>query len=185
MPLLEGLDGVKKMSKSLGNYIGIQEAPNEIFGKVMSISDKLMWRYIELLSFKTADQINTWRAEVAAGVNPRDIKYEFAKEIVARFHSAEIAEAAYEQFIDQFQRRHVPEQMVTIELTVPAEGVAIAHAIHQAGLATSASAAGRLIEQGGVRLDGDRVEDKKLHLTTGKTYTLQVGKRHFAKVVCK
>jgi tyrosyl-tRNA synthetase len=178
MPLLEGLDGINKMSKSLGNYIGITEPPREIFGKLMSISDELMWRYYELLSFRSTSEIAALKRSVAEGANPRDIKMALAKELVARFHGQSAADAALEDFIARFQRGAIPEDMP--ELSVPAGP--IAHVMKQAGLAVSTSEALRLIDGGGVRIDGVRVEDKALQLKAGTTIVLQVGKRKFARV---
>ncbi len=178
MPLLEGLDGVNKMSKSLGNYIGIAEAPNEIFGKVMSVSDDLMWRYYDLLSFRTNSEISQFKADLAGGRNPRDIKVLLAQELVARFHSQQAAEAALADFEARFQRGAMPDEMP--EVTVPAGGVA--QVLKQAGLVASTSEAMRQIEGGGVRLNGEKVADKALQLVAGDTVVLQVGKRKFARV---
>jgi tyrosyl-tRNA synthetase len=181
-PLLEGLDGVQKMSKSLGNYVGIAEPPREIFGKLMSISDELMWRYIELLSFEPMASVRQWRADVAAGANPRDVKARFAQEIVARFHGAGAARAALEEFESRFRHGQLPEDMPEVSLQAPAGGLAIAQAIKQAGLAPSVSEATRNIEQGGVRLDGERLADKALKLARGASVVIQVGKRRFARI---
>ncbi|WP_220636163.1 tyrosine--tRNA ligase [Georgfuchsia toluolica] len=179
MPLLEGLDGVNKMSKSLGNYVGISEAPDEIFGKLMSVPDTLMWRYFDLLSFKSAAEIGALKKQVAAGTNPRDVKFELAKEIVSRFHGgAQAGEAALHNFIARFQRSEIPDNMP--ELTVAAG--AIPQVLKQAGLVASTSEAMRMIEAGGVRADGEKVGDKGLHLMAGNTVVLQVGKRKFARV---
>ena len=179
MPLLEGLDGVNKMSKSLGNTIGINEPPDEIFGKLMSVSDTLMWRYLDLLSFQTADKIAAMKRQVAAGANPRDIKFELAKEIVSRFHGGPRAgEDALQNFIARFQRSEMPETMA--EVTVAAG--AICQVLKQAGLAPSTSEAMRAINGGGVRIDGEKISDKGLMLKAGTTIVLQVGKRKFARV---
>lgn len=178
MPLLEGLDGVNKMSKSLGNYIGIAEPATEIFGKVMSVSDDLMWRYYELLSFRPNSEIAQFKADIAGGRNPRDIKVLLAQELVARFHSQQAAEAALADFEARFQRGAMPDEM--LELTVPAAG--IAQVLKQAGLVGSTSEGMRQIEGGGVRINGDKVSDKALQLTAGETVVLQVGKRKFARV---
>ncbi len=183
MPLLEGLDGVNKMSKSLGNYIGITESPTEMFGKLMSISDELMWRYIELLSFASLGAIAEWKAQVANGANPRDIKVRFAQEIVTRFHSAMAAAGALEDFESRFRRGGVPDDMPLVRLTAVDGGLAIAQVLKQAGLTGGTSEALRMIEQGGVRLDGDRVEDKGLILIAGSEVVVQVGKRKYARVV--
>ena len=181
MPLLEGLDGVNKMSKSLGNYIGINEPPEIIFAKIMSISDELMWRYIELLSFESIAQINAWKAEIAAGENPRNIKVMFAKEIVARFHSVKDAEKALEDFQTR-AKGGVPDDVP--EISIPLEGVAVgvSQLLKLAGLVESTSEAMRAIQQGGVRLDSEKVEDKNLQLSKGVTVIAQVGKRKFAKI---
>jgi tyrosyl-tRNA synthetase len=181
MPLLEGLDGVNKMSKSLGNYVGITEPPGEIFGKLMSISDTLMWRYIELLSFQPAEVVHRWRAEIEGGRNPREIKVTFAREIVERFHGRAAAAKAEADFDARFREGALPEDMP--EITVPggAGGSPIAQVLKQAGLTPSTSEALRMIEQGGVRIDGERLGDKALKLARG-TYVLQVGKRKFARV---
>ena len=178
MPLLEGLDGVNKMSKSLGNYVGIAEPPGEIFGKLMSISDELMWRYFELLSFRSLQAIGQLRAEAGAGRNPRDIKVTLAKEIVARFHSPAAAEKAHADFEARFQRGMMPESMP--ELTLPAAN--IASVAKAAGLTASTSEAMRLIESGGVRINGEKVADKQLLLHSGEVVVIQVGKRKFARV---
>jgi tyrosyl-tRNA synthetase len=182
MPLLEGLDGVNKMSKSLGNYVGIAEPPAEIFGKLMSVSDALMWRYIELLSFETAATVRRWRAEVEAGANPRDVKIRFAREIVARFHSNAAAERAAADFAQRFRHGQAPEDMPEITLQAPAGGLAVTQALKAAGLAPSVSEAARNIEQGGVRLDGERLADKARKLLAGETVVAQVGKRRFARI---
>lgn len=182
MPLLEGLDGVNKMSKSLGNYVGITEAPNEQFGKLMSISDELMWRYIELLSFESLSTLRQWRQDVADGRNPRDIKVLFAQEIVARFHDRAAAEAALADFEARFRQGALPDEMPEFELEAPAAGMPIPQVLKAAGLVPSTSEAMRSIAGGGVRLDGVRVEDKGLLLAKGATVVLQVGKRRFARV---
>jgi tyrosyl-tRNA synthetase len=185
LPLLEGTDGVNKMSKSLGNTIGITEAPGEIFGKLMSISDDLMWRYIELLSFEPMSAVRKWHDEVSGGRNPRDIKLLFAQEIAARFHGAAAARAALQEFEQRFRHGQLPEEMTQVTLSAPAGGLAIAQAIKQAGLAPSVSEATRNIEQGGVRLDGERLGDKALKLARGANVVIQVGKRKVARVVVK
>lgn len=178
MPLLEGLDGVNKMSKSLGNYIGIAEPSQEIFGKVMSISDDLMWRYFDLLSFRSSQEIFNLKRDVDAGVNPRDVKILLAQELVARFHSQAAAEQALEDFQARFQRGAMPEDMP--QLSIPAGQ--IAQVLKQSGLVASTSEALRMIDGGGVRIDGEKVSDKTLMLTAGSTVVLQVGKRKFARV---
>jgi len=182
MPLLEGLDGVNKMSKSLGNYIGITESPNDIFGKLMSISDTLMWRYIELLSFAPLATVSQWKTEVANGRNPRDIKVGFAQEIVARFHDAVAAESALADFETRFKQGEVPADIVTVELQAGPEGLAIATALKEAGLSASTSEAMRMIAQGGVKLDGEKISDKAQKLHQGTTVVAQVGKRKFARI---
>ena len=179
MPLLAGLDGHEKMSKSLGNYVGIAEPPQEMFGKLMSISDELMWRYIELLSFRP---VEAWQKELGATGNPRDVKAAFAREIVARFHGERVATAAEEEFAQRFRHGVLPQDMPEITLQAPAEGLPIAQLLKLSQLAASASEAVRAIEQGGVRIDGERVTDRGLRLRPGKTHTLQVGKRKFARV---
>jgi tyrosyl-tRNA synthetase len=185
MPLLEGLDGRDKMSKSLGNYVGIAEPPQEIFGKLMSISDDLMWRYIELLSFEPLSTVKKWKEEVAAGANPRDVKVRFAKEIVARFHSGQAAERAQADFDQRFREGAMPEDMAEVTVKAPEGGILISHLLKQAGLTPSTSEAQRMIDQGGVKLDGERVSDKSLKLMAGRTVTAQVGKRKFARITLK
>ena len=182
MPLLEGLDGVKKMSKSAGNYIGVSEAPDEMFGKLMSISDELMWRYFELLSFRPLGEIEQFKVDVANGANPRDIKILLAKEIITRFHDEQAAEAAHQAFIDRFQKGALPEDIDEITLSAGAEGIAIANLLKDAGLVASTSEALRMLKQGAVKMDGERVDDGKLHFNVGVTAVFQVGKRKFAKV---
>lgn len=181
MPLLEGLDGVNKMSKSLGNYIGIAEAPEVIFAKIMSISDELMWRYVELLSFESLETIAKWKAEVLAGANPRNIKVSFAQEIVARFHS----EADAQKALSDFQTRAkggIPDEVPEMTITIEGESIGIAQLLKMAGLAESTSEAIRAIQQGGVKLDSEKVEDKNLQLNKGATVIAQVGKRKFAQI---
>lgn len=182
MPLLEGLDGVNKMSKSLGNYIGIAEAPREIFGKVMSVSDSLMWRYFDLLSFRSSSEIAGLRREVEEGRNPRDVKVLLAQELVARFHDRRAAEDALAEFEARFQRGALPDDMPRVNVEVGAAGLPISQVLKQAGLTGSTSEALRMVEQGAVRLNGERVEDKGLILSSGSTAVLQVGKRKFCAV---
>ena len=182
MPLLEGLDGRDKMSKSLGNYIGIAEPPQEIFGKLMSVSDALMWRYIELLSFEPLQTVRQWKAEVDGGGNPRDVKARFAKEIVARFHGADAARRAETEFEQRFREGAVPADMPEVSVKAGEGAILIAQLLKQAGLTPSTSEAQRMIEQGGVRLDGERVADKALKISAGKTVVAQVGKRKFARI---
>jgi tyrosyl-tRNA synthetase len=183
MPILEGLDGVQKMSKSLGNYIGISEAPNDMFGKLMSVSDDLMWRYIELLSFESLETVGRWKREIADGRNPRDIKVIFAQEIVARFHDRAAADSALADFEARFRQGAIPEDLPEITLQAGEHGVQIAQVLKQSGLTASTSEALRMIDQGGVRLDGDKVSDKGLLLNPGASVVLQVGKRKFARVI--
>lgn len=181
MPLLEGLDGVNKMSKSLGNYIGIAEAPETIFAKIMSISDDLMWRYVELLSFESLETITQWKAGVANGSNPRDIKVRFAQEIVARFHSQADAEKALADFQTR-SKGGIPDDVPEVAVTIDADQVGVAQLLKLAGLVASTSEAFRAIEQGGVKLAGEKVSDKALMLNKGITIVAQVGKRKFANV---
>ena len=182
MPILEGLDGVQKMSKSLGNYIGITEPPDEMFGKLMSISDDLMWRYFELLSFRPMSEIEELRRQVRDGANPRDIKFLLAEEIVARFHDREAATRARENFINRFRKGAMPEEMPEVELQAPEEGLPIANLLKEAGLVNSTSEGLRMLKQGAVKLDGERVEDRGLRLQGGTEVVAQVGKRRFARV---
>ena len=181
MPLLEGLDGINKMSKSLGNYIGINEAPEIIFAKLMSISDDLMWRYIELLSFESLETVAKWKADVKAGANPRDTKVHFAQEIVARFHSQADAEKA----LNDFQTRAkggIPDEVPEVRVDIGAPSIGIAQLLKMAGLVESTSEANRAIDQGGVKLDSEKITDKNLQLNKGTTVVAQVGKRKFAKI---
>jgi tyrosyl-tRNA synthetase len=182
MPLLEGLDGRDKMSKSLGNYVGIAEPPQEMFGKLMSISDTLMWRYFELLSFEPMPTIERWKKEIEGGANPRDVKVRLAKEIVARFHGQTAADAAEAEFEQRFRHGVLPENMPEVTVQSPAEGLAVTQLLKLAQLTASTSEAARAIEQGGVKIDGERVTDRGLRLMPGKTLTVQVGKRKFARV---
>lgn len=183
-PLIEGLDGVKKMSKSLDNYIGITEPPNEMFGKIMSLSDELMWRYIDLLSFKSDDEINSFKKEVADGANPRDIKITFAKEIIARFHDERSANAAHEDFIKRFQKGALPDDIPEKTITT-SEEIGIATLLKEAGLVSSTSDAFRMIKQGAVKIDGEKVSDKSLQIQKGTENIYQVGKRRVLKVSVK
>lgn len=183
MPLLEGLDGVNKMSKSLGNYIGINEPPQEIFGKLMSVSDELMWRYIQLLSFETLPTIERWKRDVAEGANPRTIKVGFAQEIVARFHGREAARQALDDFEARFQRGAVPEEIPEFSLSASEGGLPIPQLLKLAGLVSSTSDAIRQIAGGGVKLDGQRIVDKGVCVPAGATVVAQVGKRKFARVI--
>lgn len=181
LPLLEGTDGVKKMSKSLNNYIGIDEPPNEMFGKIMSISDDLMWRYLDLLSFKPMSEISNLKVQVSEGMNPRDVKVMFAKEIVERFHNKQAAEDAEQHFISQFKRNEIPDDIEEFAVSAP-EGIGIANLCKDAGLTNSTSDAFRMIKQGAVKIDGQKIEDRNLTLKPGESFVLQVGKRRFAKV---
>ncbi|KAF0842594.1 tyrosyl-tRNA synthetase [Methylovorus glucosotrophus] len=181
MPLLEGLDGVNKMSKSLGNYIGIAEPANDIFSKLMSISDTLMWRYIELLSFESMETIASWKQSVEAGENPRNIKVRFAQELVTRFHSAEAAEQALADFSLR-SKGGIPDDVPEVSIALAQDQIGIAALLKQAGLVASTSEALRMIEQGGVKLDTEKVEDKALQLAAGVTVVAQVGKRKFARI---
>jgi len=181
-PLLEGLDGVQKMSKSLGNYIGITDAPGEMFGKIMSISDDLMWRYFEVLSFRSLDDIDALKKSVADGKNPRDAKFELGHEIVARFHSEVEAAGAKAEFVSRFQQGAMPEEISEVTLESQDGKLGIAHLLKDAGLVGSTSDAFRMIKQGAVKIDGQRVEDRSLQLDAGTTHIYQVGKRKFARV---
>lgn len=182
MPLIEGLDGVKKMSKSLDNYIGINEPAGMMFGKIMSISDELMWRYIELLSFKSLDEIENLKQKVASGVNPRDVKIEFAKEIIARFHSDVDAETAHQEFISRFQKKQIPDNLVLMELEYSAEDK-IAQVIRKAELTGGTSEAMRIIKQGGVKVNSEKVTDKDMKLPPNCELIIQVGKQRIARVI--
>ncbi|MEA1890485.1 MAG: tyrosine--tRNA ligase [Pseudomonadota bacterium] len=182
MPILEGLDGVQKMSKSLNNYIGINDRPGEMFGKIMSISDDLMWRYFELLSFQAMDVIDGWKQEVEQGLNPRDVKFRLAGEIVARFHSQSAAEAAQQEFIDRFRKGAMPEDMPELTLHADDGVLPIANLLKDAGLTQSTSDAMRMIRQGAVKIDGEKVSDTRLEIKAGSTHIYQVGKRRFARV---
>ncbi|KKL03229.1 tyrosine--tRNA ligase [Rheinheimera mesophila] len=183
VPLLEGLDGVQKMSKSLGNYIGITDAPGEMFGKVMSISDELMWRYYDLLSFRPIADIAALKQQAAEGRNPRDIKIELAKEIIARFHDEAAADAAEQDFIQRFQKNALPDDIPELTLTLTADSIQIANLLKEAGLVESTSEALRMIKQGAVKLDGEtKLEDSKMEFAKGSCHIFQVGKRKFAKV---
>ena len=181
MPLLEGLDGVKKMSKSAHNYIGVSEPASEMFGKIMSISDDLMWRYFELLSFRPLGEIEQFKSDVEQGANPRDVKIALAKEIIARFHDEAAAEAAHQEFNNRFQKGAVPDDIEEVELSV-GEGIAIANLLKELGFVKSTSDAMRMIKQGAAKIDGVKIEDTRLQLTAGTSGIFQVGKRKFAKV---
>ena len=177
MPLLEGLDGRDKMSKSLGNYVGIAEPPQEMFGKLMSISDELMWRYIELLSFESPQTIAQWKRELEQGANPRDVKVRFAKEIVARFHSPAAGKKAADEFEQRFRHGRLPEDIAQFTFPAPEAGLPVTQTLKLAGMVSSISEAQRLIEQGGVKVDGQRVSDRALRFSPGQSFVIQAGKR--------
>jgi len=182
MPLLEGLDGVQKMGKSLGNYIGITEPPGEMFGKIMSISDELMWRYFDLLSFRALTDIAKLQKEVEGGRNPRDVKFELAGELVARFHDAAAAEDANAEFIARFQKGRMPQEIPDVSVTGDGGKLGIAHLLREAGLVASTSEAVRMIKQGAVKIEGAKVDDRGLEIAVGTCQVYQVGKRRFARV---
>ncbi|MBD3634011.1 MAG: tyrosine--tRNA ligase [Methylophaga sp.] len=182
MPILEGLDGVQKMSKSLNNYIGINDSPKDIFGKLMSISDDLMWRYIELLSFRNVTEIDEWRQQVEQGRNPIEIKKEFAEEMVARFHGEQAGSDARLGFENQFKKGELPDDIPDLTLSVGAEGMLIANVLKEAGLTSSTSDAMRMIKQGAVKIDGEKVSDKSMLIQAGLEGVFQVGKRKFARI---
>lgn len=182
MPLLEGLDGVQKMSKSLGNYIGIDEPADEMFGKIMSISDQLMWRYYELLSFEPMLDVNRWRQQASEGANPKDFKIRLAKELVARFHDQDAAMQAEANFTARFQRKEVPIDLPEIKLLAPAGHLPIAQLLKQANLVASTSEAIRLINQGAVRIDGEKISNASLEIAVDTPHIFQVGKRRYAKI---
>mgnify|MGYP000252805113 FL=1 len=187
MPLLEGLDGVQKMSKSLNNYIGITDSPTEMFGKIMSISDVLMWRYYELLSFKPMEDVAAYKTKIAEGMNPRDVKIDLAKELIARFHDDAAAEAAHQEFINRFQKGAMPDEIEekTVNAIDDSGEIAIANLLKEAGLAASTSEAMRMIKQGAAKIEGEKITDNKLRVAAGTTAVYQVGKRKFAKVTVK
>ena len=182
MPILEGLDGVQKMSKSLNNYIGINDDPKEMFGKIMSVNDELMWRYFELLSFKPMVEIEELKAEVERGKNPRDVKFILADELITRFHSKEDADNAQKDFIQKFQKGAIPDEIDIFEYELNGEEIAIANLIKEAGLLSSTSEAMRMIKQGAVKIDGNKVEDKGKRFSEMGEFVLQVGKRKFIKI---
>jgi tyrosyl-tRNA synthetase len=183
MPILEGLDGVQKMSKSLNNYIGINDKPGDMFGKLMSISDDLMWRYFELLSFKGLDEIESWKQDVAEGANPRDVKFKLALEIVERFHTETEAKAAHEEFINRFRKGAMPDDIPEVSLTTDDGTLPIANLLKNAGLTQSTSDALRMVRQGAVKVDGEKIEDTRLVIEAPSTHIYQVGKRRFARVI--
>ncbi|MFT7278949.1 MULTISPECIES: tyrosine--tRNA ligase [Pseudoalteromonas] len=183
MPLLEGTDGVQKMSKSLGNYIGITDAPNDMFGKIMSISDVLMWRYYDLLSALSIEEIAAQKERVDQGTNPRDIKIELAKELIARFHSEADAQGAHDDFIQRFQKKALPDEIPELTITIAEDTILIANLLKEANLVLSTSEAMRMIKQGAVKLNGeDKITDTKLEIAKGTTAIYQVGKRKFANI---
>lgn len=182
LPILEGLDGVQKMSKSLNNYIGINDAPNDMFGKIMSISDALMWRYFELLSFRPMVEIEGFRQEIDQGKNPRDVKFLLAEEVIARFHSVQAATSARQSFIAQFAKNKIPDNIPELNFDASDEGYPIANLLKDAGLCSSTSDAMRMIQQGAVKIDGEKVADKSIRIQSGTEAVFQVGKRKFAKL---
>jgi len=182
MPILEGLDGVQKMSKSLNNYIGIDDAPNDMFGKIMSISDDLMWRYFELLSFRPMREIEQFRQDIGAGANPRDIKFLLAQEIISRFHDADAARAAKQDFITRFTKGALPDELPEIRLKLEHDKISIAALLKRAELTGSTSESFRMIQQGAVKLDGEKISDRGLELERGSVLVAQVGKRKFARI---
>jgi tyrosyl-tRNA synthetase len=182
MPILEGLDGVQKMSKSLNNYVGIADTADDMFGKLMSISDELMWRYFELLSFRPMTEIQSWAEDCKQGANPRNCKVKLAQEIIGRFHDGAAASKALESFEARFQRGAMPEEMVELELRIESAIYGIANLLKDAGLTESTSEANRMIKQGAVKIDGEKVSDQKLEISAGTNHVYQVGKRKFARV---
>ena len=182
VPILEGLDGKNKMSKSLDNYVGIDEDPKEMFGKIMSISDELMWRWFDLLSFKSTDEITKLRAEQAKGKNPRDIKIQLAKELIARFHDDESAELAEDNFINQFQKKNIPVEIEELSITISEDSIPLTNLLKESGMTSSTSEAMRMIQQGAVRIDEEKVFDPKLLISVGTSAIYQVGKRKFKKI---
>ncbi len=182
MPLLEGTDGAQKMSKSLNNYVGINEPPQEMFGKLMSISDELMWRYVSLLSLRGKAALEAWKRGVAEGANPRDYKVLFAQEMVTRFHSARAADLAYKDFVQRFREHALPDSMPELTIPEPTGGVTVASLLKRAGLTASTSEAIRMVAQGAVRIDGEKTQDAMRKVFSGSTHVFQVGKRRFAKV---
>ncbi|MFU8785226.1 tyrosine--tRNA ligase [Aliidiomarina sp.] len=181
VPLLEGLDGVQKMSKSLGNYVGITDAPNDMFGKIMSVSDDLMWKYFDLLSFRSDEELAELKQQVANGANPRDAKVALAKELIARFHSEADAQAAEQDFIQRFQKNAIPDEMPEVSFTLAEEERGLANVLKEAGLVVSTSEAMRMVKQNAVRIDGEKVSDARVTLPLG-TAVYQVGKRKFARI---
>ena len=185
MPILEGLDGVQKMSKSLGNYIGISEPADEMFGKLMSISDELMWRYFDLLSFRSMRDIEQLKDDVSKGLNPRDVKFQLCQEIVTRFHGRKSADAAQANFVARFQKGNLPDEMPEVVLDSEGGSLGVAGILKRAGLTGSTSEAFRMIQQGAVRIDGERVADREMSIESGCTRVFQVGKRRFARITLR
>ena len=182
VPILEGLDGKNKMSKSLDNYVGIDEAPNEMFGKIMSISDELMWRWFDLLSFKTTDEIKELKADQTNGRNPRDIKIELAKELISRFHDEESADLAETNFINQFQKKNIPDDLEEVSLVLSEDSIPLANLLKDCEMTSSTSEAIRMIKQGAVRIDEKKITDTKYKISSGSSAVYQVGKRKFKKI---
>ncbi len=182
VPILEGLDGVQKMSKSLGNYIGIDEPATEMFGKVMSISDDMMWRYFELLSFRSTEEIDSFKRDIEQGSNPRDIKFLLAHEIIARFHDEQAAKNAQADFVNRFSKNEIPEDIAEVDIHVGTEGLPLANILKQAELVGSTSDAHRMVKQGAVKIDGEKISDSRQTMLAGFEGVLQVGKRKFAKI---
>ena len=182
VPILEGLDGKNKMSKSLDNYVGIDEAPNEMFGKIMSISDELMWRWFDLLSFKTTDEIKELKADQTNGRNPRDIKIELAKELISRFHDEESADLAETNFINQFQKKNIPDDIEEVSLILSEGSIPLANLLKDCEMTSSTSEAIRMIKQGAVRIDEKKITDTKYKISSGTSAVYQVGKRKFKKI---
>jgi tyrosyl-tRNA synthetase len=182
VPILEGLDGVQKMSKSLGNYIGITDAPNDMFGKLMSVSDDLMWRYFELLSFRPVSDIESFKAQITEGANPRDIKFLLCEEIITRFHDAASADNAKQDFIQRFQKNAIPDEMPEVSINL-GEGMLIGNLTKEAQLCVSSSEGGRMVKQGAVKINGEKLEDPRMVVCEIKPFVLQVGKRKFARII--
>ena len=182
VPILEGLDGKNKMSKSLNNYVGIDESPSEMFGKIMSISDELMWRWFELLSFKSIDEIKDLKADQVNGKNPRDIKIELAKELIARFHDDQSANLAEENFINQFQKKNIPDDIEEVSITISESSISLTNLLKESGMTSSASEAMRMIKQGAVRINEEKITDTKHIIDSGSSAIYQVGKRKFKKI---
>ncbi len=181
LPLLEGLDGVQKMSKSLNNYIGVHDEPADMFGKVMSIPDDIMWRYFDLVSLKSNQEIDIYKSAVTQGKNPRDVKFELGLEIVERFHGVAAAKAAHEAFIQRFQKNQIPDDLETVPVSVGSEGMALANVLAELSLTASTSEAHRMVKQGAVRIDGEKAEDSRVVMKSGQILILQVGKRRIAR----